>query len=103
MSSSEEPATERQHVVRSASAILGREFEGVFSPETIEAFLAASYDQFAAGARVTSFVPLMAERFTRQRLRALAKVEHEAGDGLPVVPGPGPAGVAGRGGQLTQR
>ena len=85
MPSPEEPLTEKQHVVRSAAVTLGQEFEGVFSPEAIEAFLAASYDQFAAGARVTSFVPLMAERFARQRLRALAKVEHKAGDGLPVV------------------
>ena len=85
MPSPEEQATERQHVVRSAAVTLGGEFEGVFSPETIEAFVAASYDQFADRARFTNFLPLMAERFARQRLRALAKVEHKAGDGLPVV------------------
>ena len=44
-----------------------------------------SYDQFAANARVHTFLPLMAERFARQRLKALAKVEGKAYDGLATV------------------
>jgi protein-tyrosine-phosphatase len=32
-----------------------------------------------------NFVPLLAERFARQRLRALAKVEGKSSDGTPVV------------------
>ncbi len=39
----------------------------------------------AGDAHVLTFVPLLAERFARQRLRALAKVEGRAGDGLPTV------------------
>ena len=46
---------------------------------------ATSYDQFASNARVVSFLPLMAERFARQRLKALAKVEGLAHDGVPIV------------------
>ena len=42
-----------------------------------------SYDQFADRAKFTNFLPLMAERFARQRLRALAKVEGKARDGTP--------------------
>jgi len=34
---------------------------------------------------VATFLPLMAERFARQRLKALARVEDKAGDGVPVV------------------
>ena len=34
---------------------------------------------------VVSFLPLMAERFARQRLKALAKVEGNATDGVPTV------------------
>jgi arsenate reductase len=76
---------DRQLALRSAAARLGREFEGTFGVETIELFLASSYDQFASTARIVSFLPLMAERFARQRLKALAKVEGKADDGLPTV------------------
>ena len=44
-----------------------------------------SYDQFADRAKFNHFLPLMAERFARQRLKALAKVEGKATDGFPVV------------------
>ena len=44
-----------------------------------------SYEQFGARATVVAFLPLMAERFARQRLKALAKVEGKADDGVPVV------------------
>ena len=47
----------------------------MFGVETIERFLHSSYDQFAGRATVANFLPLLAERFARQRLRALAKVE----------------------------
>ena len=43
--------------------------------ETIERFLYSSYHQFASRATVTNFLPLLAERFARQRLTALARVE----------------------------
>jgi protein-tyrosine-phosphatase len=57
----------------------------VFGEETIELFLATSYDQFADRAKFNHFLPLMAERFARQRLKALARVEGKATDGLPTV------------------
>ena len=57
----------------------------MFGEETIELFLATSYDQFADRAKFNHFLPLMAERFARQRLKALAKVEGKANDGLPIV------------------
>lgn len=81
----EDMTIEQQHALRSAGVNLHREFEGVFGTETIEQFLVTSYDQFAANARIHTFLPLMAERFARQRLKALAKVEGKASDGLPVV------------------
>jgi protein-tyrosine-phosphatase len=80
-----EMTIEQQHLLRSAAATLSREFDGVFGQPTIEEFLASSYEQFAGEAKVLTFVPLLAERFARQRLRALAKVEGKAGDGLPTV------------------
>ena len=46
--------------------------DGSFGVETIEKFLHSSYDQFAERATVANFLPLLAERFARQRLIALA-------------------------------
>ena len=68
-----------------AAKNLAVEFESIFGQETIELFLATSYDQFADRAKFNHFLPLMAERFARQRLKALAKVEGKSNDGLPSV------------------
>jgi protein-tyrosine-phosphatase len=71
--------------LKTAAQRLKDEFAGTFSVETIELFLGTSYDQFADGARLSNFLPLMAERFARQRLKALAKVEGRHDDGVPIV------------------
>jgi len=76
---------EHQLALRSAAHNLKAEFDGVFGAETIERFLVTSYDQFASQARIPTYLVLFAERFARQRLKALAKVEGKATDGLPVV------------------
>jgi protein-tyrosine-phosphatase len=76
---------DQQLAIRSAAATLRKEFDATFGAETIELFLQTSYDQFADRARFTNFLPLMAERFARQRLRALAKVEGKSDDGTPIV------------------
>lgn len=71
--------------LKQASARLAVDFAGLYGSETIERFLASSYDQFADHAKVTKFLPLLAERFARQRLHALARVEGLHNDGKPVV------------------
>jgi arsenate reductase len=71
--------------LHTAAVNLHREFDGTFNRETIEQFLASSYEQFSGTATVVTFLPLLAERFARQRLKALAKVEGKAGDGVPNV------------------
>lgn len=76
---------EQSQALRSAAARLAGEFDGVFGAETIERFLHTSFDQFATRATIPQFLPLMAERFARQRLRALAKVEGLSHDGKPTV------------------
>jgi arsenate reductase len=76
---------EQQLALRSAARNLHREFDGTLGTETIERFLATSYDQFAARARIPTYLVLFAERFARQRLKALAKVEGKITDGVPVV------------------
>lgn len=71
--------------LRVAASRLADEFAGIFGSETIERFLASSFDQFANRATLPNFLPLLAERFARQRLKALARVEGRADDGLPTV------------------
>ncbi len=71
--------------LKTAAVRLAREFEGVYGPETIERFLHTSYDQFAGTATVVNYLPLLAERFAKQRLTALSRVEGKANDGRPAV------------------
>ncbi|HEY6638457.1 MAG TPA: arsenate reductase ArsC [Solirubrobacterales bacterium] len=75
--------TTREHVQRSVE-VLAEEFAGIFSRETIDAYVEESLDQFA-DARVEEFVPLMVERFARQRLRALAQAEGKVTKKVPEV------------------
>jgi arsenate reductase (thioredoxin) len=77
---------DQRMALHQAARNLRDKFAGTFSTETIELFLQTSYDQFADRAKITHFLPLMAERFARQRLIALARVEgrHDA-DGVPIV------------------
>ena len=71
--------------LKTAAVRLQTAFEEMFGVETIERFLHSSYDQFATRASVPNFLPLLAERFARQRLQALAKVEGKSQDGKPIV------------------
>lgn len=78
-------SVEQVLALKSATTTLQADFEGIFGKETIELFLESSFDQFAGKATVRNFIPLLAERFARQRLKALAKVEGKVDDGLPIV------------------
>lgn len=68
-------SVDQQHALLTAARLLADEFSGVYGQETIERFLYSSYDQFAGSASIPNYLPLFAERFARQRLRALARVE----------------------------
>jgi arsenate reductase (thioredoxin) len=68
-----------------AAAQLRSEFEGIFSRETIDATLKDSYDKLAAEARVTIYLNLFAEKFARERLRAVAKLEGRMTVDVPEV------------------
>ncbi|MEV1295929.1 arsenate reductase ArsC [Pseudonocardia sp. NPDC049635] len=76
---------DQQIALTTAATNLAREFDDMFGTETIERFLHSSYDEFAGRAVVLNFLPLLAERFARQRLRALARVEGRGNDGRPVA------------------
>jgi len=76
---------DQQVALKTAAAHLQSEFADMFGVETIERLLHSSYDRFANLASVPNFLPLLAERFARQRLIALGKVEGKSTDGRPVV------------------
>ena len=61
--------------VRQAAARLKGEFAGVFSEQTIERYIAESLD-LLGNSRINVFVPVLAHRFARERLKALAQAEN---------------------------
>jgi len=63
-----------QHHVRQAAEALTDEFAGIFSRETIERYIAESLD-LLGDARINVFVPVLAHRFARERLKALGQAE----------------------------
>ncbi len=66
---------DQQNLVNQAAVHLEREFAGTFGRETVERFVIDSLDQLAPGNRVPAFLSLLTERFARDRLNALAKIE----------------------------
>lgn len=76
---------DQQRALLTAATRLQHEFGDTFGAETIERFLHSSYDQFAGRAKIPNFLPLLAERFARQRLNALARVEHKVDNAKPTV------------------
>jgi len=69
----------------SARYNLTREFEGTFSKETIDRVFLDSYERLAATAKVHQYIDLFAERFARERLRAVARSEGSVTDRIPEV------------------
>ena len=79
------PTPEQEAALRAAAQRLAVEFEGTFGSETIDHYLASSYQRLATRANVDSFLPLMTERFARQRLHALARIEGREDADHPTV------------------
>jgi len=76
---------DQQNLVRGVTARLEPQFIGTFGPETIERFVVDSLDKLLPNAKVTSFLPLLAEKFARERLRALGRVEGSLSSAVPGV------------------
>jgi protein-tyrosine-phosphatase len=73
-----------QHHINQAADRLAEEFAGIFSQETIARYMAESTDLLGE-ARINVFVPVLAHRFCRERLRALAQAEGILGKDQPEV------------------
>jgi protein-tyrosine-phosphatase len=56
-----------------AARRLAREFAGTFSVETVEDCVVDSFERLAATATVTNYLTILAKRFARERLEALAR------------------------------
>ncbi len=76
---------DQQHLIRTVAARLEPQFAGTFGPETIERFVNDSLEQLMPTAKVTTFLPVIAEKFARERLRALGKVEGSLPSDVPGV------------------
>jgi arsenate reductase (thioredoxin) len=78
-------SVDQRLALRTAAGRLAEQFAGVYGSETTERFLYTSYDQFASHSTVPNFLPLLAERFARQRLLAQARIEELSDDSRPIV------------------
>jgi len=76
---------DQQHLVRRSASRLEHEFSGTFGRETVERFVADSLEQLVPTSTVTAFLPLLTERFARDRLQALAKADGITEEGAPGV------------------
>ncbi len=70
--------TAEQLQIRQAAERLQRRFAGSLNTETIERFMNDSLDVLMERATTGTWVPLLAERFARDRLRALVRLESDA-------------------------
>ena len=73
-----------QHHVDQAADRLADEFSGIFARETIARYIAESLNMLES-ARINVFVPVLAHRFARERLRALAQAEGALAKDQPEV------------------
>jgi arsenate reductase (thioredoxin) len=74
----------QRHSLREAATRLRRTFDGVFGVETVQRYLDDSLDKLRTAAYV-DYVPLLAERFARERLTAIAKMEGALVSDTPTV------------------
>ena len=71
--------------MRQAAAYLQSSFEGVFNKETIQLFLESSFHEFVKQQTAKWIQVAFAEKFAKQRLRALARVEAPTVGQAPAV------------------
>jgi protein-tyrosine-phosphatase len=79
MPATDEPGavlTPEQHLqIAQSAARLARDFDGTFSTETIERYLLDSQAKLENRATVANWLPVLIERFARDRLKALQRLE----------------------------
>ena len=71
--------------IRHSATALERRWRGQLNVETIERFIAESLEILLPNARIRTFVPVLVERLTNDRLRALVRLESDRTDLNPSV------------------
>lgn len=71
--------------IREAAERLRRQFEGTLNAGTIERFMDSSLETLTERASTSTWVPLLAERFARDRLRALIRLDADVSTLKPSV------------------
>jgi protein-tyrosine-phosphatase len=79
-----ELTTDEFMLIRQAAERLRNEFNGTFNAETVERHMLESRELLQSKAKFTQWLPLLIERLTRDRLRALERLELGA-DAKPAV------------------
>ena len=77
--------TEQRLQLKQSAARLQRRWQGQLNVETIERFIAESLDLLAPNARIKAWLPVLVERLTNDRLRALVRLASDATDLNPSV------------------
>ncbi len=76
---------DQQHLVETVAAHLAPHYVGTFGAETIERFVRDSLERLLPTAKVATYLPVLAEKFARQRLTALARLDASAPNAVPGV------------------
>jgi arsenate reductase len=76
---------DQQHLVHRVTAELEPQFSGTFGHETIQRFVVDSLDRLLPTATITTYLPVLTEKFAQERLRALARLEGTLPLALPGV------------------
>ncbi|MFD6162098.1 three-helix bundle dimerization domain-containing protein [Nocardia sp. NPDC060256] len=66
-----DPSLDQAVALHAAATRLEEEFDGLIDDAAIEQFLRSAYDHVADHATIDTFLPLLAERYTREWLYAL--------------------------------
>ena len=78
--------TTAEHLELRQSAVnIQRRWQGRLNIETIERFVAKSLDVLLPRARVTTWLPVLVERLTNDRLRAVVRLQSDRTDLNPSV------------------
>jgi protein-tyrosine-phosphatase len=71
--------------IRQSATALERRWKGRINVETMERFMAESLDLILPNARIRTWIPVLVERLTNDRLRALVRLESDRTDLNPSV------------------
>jgi protein-tyrosine-phosphatase len=78
-------STDQRVQIRQSAVALERRWHGKINAETIERFMTESLDMILPSAHVTTWIPVLVERLTDDRLRALMRMESTRTDLNPSV------------------